>query len=61
MAETDVVFDPIRDDLRRALEEAARESADTHELQQVMRRVVGRFASQKLRRRPMIIPLVIEV
>ncbi len=61
MAETDVVFDPIRDDLRRALEEAARESADTHELQQVMRRVVGRFASQKLRRRPMIVPLVIEV
>ncbi|NLI17992.1 MAG: ribonuclease J [Actinomycetales bacterium] len=61
LAEPDEVFDPIRGDLRAALEEAARDSADVHELQQVMRRVVGRFASQKLRRRPMIVPLVIEV
>jgi len=61
LAEPDEVFDPIRGDLRAALEEAARDSAAVHELQQVMRRVVGRFASQKLRRRPMIVPLVIEV
>lgn len=61
LAETDALFDPIRDELRRALEDAARASTDSHELQQVMRRVVGRFTAQKLRRRPMIIPLVIEV
>lgn len=58
--EGEAVFDPIRDDLALALAEAARESTDPHLLQQVLRRRVGRFASQKLRRRPLIIPVVIE-
>jgi ribonuclease J len=58
--EGEAVFDPIRDDLRLALADAAKDSTDPHQLQQVMRRVVGRFASQKLRRRPLIIPVVIE-
>ncbi|WP_277049299.1 ribonuclease J [Ruania albidiflava] len=48
-------------EIAKALTEAARGgSADTHQLQQVIRRVVGRFASSKLRRRPMIIPVVVE-
>jgi ribonuclease J len=46
---------------RGALEEAARAgTSDTHQLQQVVRRVVGRWASNRLRRRPMIIPVVVE-
>ncbi|MDX5318615.1 MAG: ribonuclease J [Actinomycetes bacterium] len=58
--EGESVFDPIRDDLALALADAARDSTDPHQLQQVLRRMVGRFASQKLRRRPIIIPVVIE-
>jgi ribonuclease J len=30
-------------------------------MQQAMRRVVGRFASRKLRRSPLIMPTVVEV
>ncbi len=33
---------------------------DVHQLQQVVRRVVGRWAGTSLRRRPMIIPVVVE-
>src|SRR5690625_6876274 len=48
-------------EINKALTEAGRGgSADVHQLQQVIRRVVGRFASSKLRRRPMIIPVVVE-
>lgn len=61
VAEQDDVFDEILPVLTEALEEAARTGAsDTHQLQQVMRRVVGRWVSNKLRRRPMIIPVVVE-
>ncbi|MBO3096131.1 ribonuclease J [Cellulomonas dongxiuzhuiae] len=61
VAEQDNVFDEILPVLTEALEEAVRAGAtDTHQLQQVMRRVVGRWASHKLRRRPMIIPVVVE-
>lgn len=60
-AEQDDVFEDILPDLTRALEEAAAQGAvDTHQLQQVMRRVVGRWVSNRLRRRPMIIPVVVE-
>jgi len=61
VAEQDDVFDEILPELTSALEEAARSGAtDTHQLQQVMRRIVGRWVSNKLRRRPMIIPVVVE-
>ncbi|MBD7918846.1 ribonuclease J [Cellulomonas sp. Sa3CUA2] len=61
VAEQDDVFDEILPVLTEALEEAVRAGAtDTHQLQQVMRRVVGRWVSHKLRRRPMIIPVVVE-
>jgi ribonuclease J len=59
-AEADEVFDAILPELTSALTEAARQGADTHQLQQVIRRVVGRWVSNRLRRRPMIIPVVIE-
>ncbi|MCV2396139.1 ribonuclease J [Actinotalea sp. M2MS4P-6] len=61
VAEEDEVFEAILPDVVRALEDAAEGGAfDPHQLQQVMRRVVGRFASNRLRRRPMIIPVVVE-
>ncbi|WP_406709089.1 ribonuclease J [Trueperella pyogenes] len=61
MAEDDSVFEEIWPDVRTALDEAiASESANTYQMQQAMRRVVGRWVARKLRRKPMIIPTVIE-
>lgn len=61
LAEDDSVFDAILPEIKIALEDAASGGGvDNHQLQQVMRRVVGRFVGTKLRRRPMIIPIVIE-
>ena len=61
LAEDDSVFDAILPDIKRAIEEAIRNGAsDSHQLQQVARRVLGRFVGTKLRRRPMIIPVVVE-
>lgn len=34
--------------------------ADAYSLQQVMRRTLGRWIGRRLRRRPMIVPVVIE-
>jgi ribonuclease J len=60
-AEDDAVFDEIKPDIQRALQEAAHNGVrDTHSLQQVIRRTVGQWVSKGYRRRPMIIPLVIE-
>ncbi len=48
--------------LTAAVEEAiAKGVVDPYQLQQVVRRTVGSFVGGKLRRRPMIIPVVIEV
>ena len=60
-AEQDDVFEDILPERTRTLEEAIAQGAnDTHQLQQIMRRVVGRWVSGRLRRRPMIIPVVVE-
>jgi len=60
LAEDDEVFAEILPKVSQALEEAAGSgTVDTHQLQQVVRRVVGRWASGHLRRRPMIIPVVV--
>jgi ribonuclease J len=40
---------------------AAEGIGDTHQLQQLIRRAVGRWVSQTTRRRPMILPVVVEV
>ena len=40
---------------------AAEGVADPHQLAQAVRRVVGRWVSDTYRRRPMIIPVVVEV
>ena len=61
MAEDDAVFDAILPDVTNALNEVVgRGNADTHQMQQAMRRVVGRWAAKRLRRSPMIIPTVVE-
>ncbi|WP_182113600.1 MULTISPECIES: ribonuclease J [unclassified Actinotalea] len=60
-AEDEAVFQTIQPEVARAIEEAASTgTVDTHQLQQVVRRVVGRWVSGRLRRRPMIIPVVVE-
>lgn len=61
MAEDDSVFDHILPQVTQALEEAvASEGATSYQMQQAMRRVLGRWAAKSLRRSPMIIPTVIE-
>ncbi|GGF35834.1 ribonuclease J [Microbacterium sorbitolivorans] len=60
-AEDDKVFDKIRPKIVQALQEAAEKGVrDNHALSQVIRRTIGRWVGQRLRRRPMIVPLVIE-
>ena len=60
-AEDDAVFDGVKPQIAAALAEAAASGVhDAHALSQIVRRTIGRWVNQKLRRRPMIIPLVIE-
>ena len=55
------VLKPVRDEVRRELEQALADGViDPHQLQQRVRRVVGRWVSSTHRRRPMIIPIVVE-
>ncbi|WP_313354843.1 ribonuclease J [Microbacterium sp.] len=61
VAEDDRVFDDITPKIIAALQEAASNGVrDNHALSQIIRRTIGRWVNQKLRRRPMIVPLVIE-
>ncbi|RLK52995.1 ribonuclease J [Microbacterium telephonicum] len=60
-AESDDVFDAVKPKIAAALAEAAGNGVrDNHALSQVVRRTIGRWVNQSLRRRPMIVPLVIE-
>ena len=61
MAEDQSVFDDILPELTVTLQEALEKGSDTYGMQQAMRRVIGRWASRKLRRSPMIIPTVVTV
>ena len=59
--EHDVVFHDVMPQLIQALDEAtANGVTDTYGLQQVIRRSVGGWVGRKIRRRPMIIPMVVE-
>jgi ribonuclease J len=59
--EDDSIFDAVRPLIVRALEEALAEGVDdSYRLQQVIRRRLGRWVSDTHRRRPMIIPVVIQ-
>ncbi|GAA1923382.1 ribonuclease J [Arthrobacter gandavensis] len=61
-AEDDAVFDEIKPKISKALEEAVTSNRDhtAYQLQQVVRRVVGTWVNRRLRRRPMIVPVVLE-
>ncbi|MFT2750520.1 ribonuclease J [Clavibacter sp. Sh2036] len=60
-AEDSRVFDSVKPLVVRALAEAAANGTrDTHAYSQVVRRTVGRWVNSSHRRRPMIIPVVIE-
>ncbi len=58
----DAAFAGVLPRLEDALERAAAEGvSDTHALRQLTRRVIGKWVSDNYRRRPMIIPVVLEV
>jgi ribonuclease J len=60
-ADDQSVFDEVRPQLEEALDVAVRDGVDdTYELQRIIRRTIGRWVSTRLRRRPMIIPVVLE-
>jgi len=61
-AEDEAVFNDVLPHVVKALEDAAvNGTRDTHAFQQVIRRTVGRWVNTQHRRKPMIIPVVIEV
>jgi ribonuclease J len=55
----DEVLRLVEDNLRRALQDD--DEVDAHRMSQIIRRTVGKWVSDKHRRRPMIIPTVLEV
>ena len=60
-AEDDEIFEEVRPRIITALEDATRGGVtDAYQLQQVIRRTVGGWVGGKIRRRPMIIPIVVE-
>ncbi|WP_182173781.1 ribonuclease J [Flaviflexus equikiangi] len=61
MAEDDEVFEKVLPELTKALQDGLDNGDDTYQMQQAMRRSIGRWVSRRLRRRPMIVPTVIEV
>ena len=59
-AEDDSVFDGIRTELVQVILKAMGEGTeDTYQLQQVVRRTIGRWVNNNYRRRPMILPVVV--
>ncbi|WP_297622171.1 ribonuclease J [Nocardioides sp.] len=60
-AEDETTFQDVRQPIIDAIDAAIAEGvADSYQLQQTIRRVVGRWVNRAHRRRPMIIPVVIE-
>lgn len=57
----DAVFDQVRPDLIGVIERALADGVeDTFQLQQLVRRTIGRWVNNNYRRRPMILPIVVE-
>ena len=60
-AEDEEIFQQVIPKVERAVEQAVENGVrDDYELQQVIRRAVGSWAGGKIRRRPMIIPIVLQ-
>ena len=64
IAEDDSVFDEITPKITAALEAALHRAPQkvhtTQQLQQIVRRTLGAWVSRRLRRKPMIVPVVVE-
>jgi ribonuclease J len=61
-SEDAAAFEEVRPLIEDALAGAAKEGvSDVHQLQQLVRRIIGKWVSDTYRRRPMIIPVVVEV
>jgi ribonuclease J len=61
-SEDPAAFDPVVPLVTEALDRAAAEGiSDPHQLQQIVRRTVGKWVNDTYRRRPMIVPNVVEV
>ena len=62
VAEEDKVFKDVRSKIARALTEAIQDNKEhtTHQLQRIVRRTIGSWVNRKLRRKPMIVPVVVE-
>ena len=61
-SEDATAFEDVRPLIEEALADAAKEGVgEVHQLQQVVRRTIGKWVSDTYRRRPMIIPVVVEV
>jgi ribonuclease J len=59
--EDESVFDAVIPKLKQAVEDAMRDgNTDQFALQQIVRRVLGRWVNDQHRRRPMIVPVVVE-
>jgi len=60
-AEDTSVFEDVKPKIAAALTEAAQSGVrDSHALSQIVRRTLGTWVNRRLRRRPMLVPLVIE-
>jgi len=60
--EDKTLFDDVKGDIEKALSKAVAGGFNgTHQLSQVVRRTIGSWVGEEHRRKPMIIPLVIEV
>jgi ribonuclease J len=60
--EDEALFDEVRGQIEKALTSAVADGVNgTHQLSQVVRRTIGSWVGQKHRRRPMIVPVVVEV
>ena len=58
----DPAFEAVRPRIEEVLAQAALDGVnDRHQLRQLVRRAVGRWVNEKYRRRPMIVPVVVEI
>lgn len=58
----DSAFEAVKPRIADVLAQAAEDGVgDTHQLRQLVRRAVGRWVNETYRRRPMIVPVVIEI
>jgi ribonuclease J len=61
-SDDDAALDPIRAELIAAVEQAVADGVrDVNSLEHTVRRLVGRWVDRTYRRRPMLIPMVVEV